>query len=213
MIDRHVTAVILAGGRSSRFGRDKLAEPLDGRPLLEHAIEAVRPHATEILVVTAPGATPAVPEDVTVVHDPVAFEGPLAGLLAGLRVAAGPVVLVVGGDMPALVGAVIESMLAELDAPNIADAPKTADAPETPDAPARIDAVVLEHDGRARPLPMVVRLEPALTVAGRLVGEGERRLRALADALATRVVPEPNWRSMDPDGLTLRDIDTPADLS
>jgi Molybdopterin-guanine dinucleotide biosynthesis protein A len=204
--DRHVTAVILAGGRSSRFGRDKLAEPLGGRPLLEHAIEAVRPHATEILVVTAPGAIPALPEGVTVVHDPVPFEGPLVGLLAGLRVAAGPVVLVIGGDMPALVGAVIESMLAELDAP------ETPDAPEAPGAPAGIDAVVLEHNGRAHPLPIVVRLEPALAAAGRLVGDGERRLRALADDLAARVVPEPNWRSMDPDGLTLRDIDTPADL-
>ena len=38
-----VAAIVLAGGRSSRFGRDKLAEPVDGRPLLDHAIDAVRP--------------------------------------------------------------------------------------------------------------------------------------------------------------------------
>ena len=195
-----VSAVILAGGRSSRFGRDKLAEPIDGRPLLSHAIDAVRPHATEILVVVAPGAAPAtaLPEGVTLVHDPVAFQGPLAGLLAGLTAAREPIVLVVGGDMPTLVDAILEAMLAELD---------------TPAAPDGAQAVVLEHDGRGHPLPMVVRREPALPAAERLIGAGERRLRALAETLTTRIIPESAWRAADPDGLTLRDIDTPADLA
>ena len=43
MTEPTVTGLVLAGGRSSRFGRDKLAEPIDGRPLLWHAIDAVRP--------------------------------------------------------------------------------------------------------------------------------------------------------------------------
>ena len=196
MSDRRVSAVILAGGRSSRFGRDKLAEPIDGRPLLGRVIDAVRPFATEIIVVAAPGRTPALPEDgaITLVHDPVAFEGPLAGLRAGLAAAREPHVLVVGGDMPTLVGAVLQSMLAELDAPGV-------------------DVVVLEHDRRPRPLPMVVRREPALAAAERLVAAGERRLRSLPETVATRViVPERTWRTLDPDALTLRDIDTPADL-
>ena len=54
-----ISVIVLAGGRSRRFGRDKLAEPVDGRPLLHHAIDAVRPIATEIIVVAAPGASPA----------------------------------------------------------------------------------------------------------------------------------------------------------
>ena len=57
-------AVILAGGRSRRFGRDKLAEQIDGRPLLDHAIEAVRPLVSGIVVVVAPEATLDVPEGV-----------------------------------------------------------------------------------------------------------------------------------------------------
>lgn len=190
-----VSAVILAGGRSSRFGRDKLAEPIDGQPLLRHTISAVRPFATEILVIAAPDAVLALPAGVTLVHDRVAFDGPLAGLLAGLEAAREPIALVVGGDMPTLVGAVLEMMLAALDVP---------DAPE---------AVVLEHDGLARPLPMVMRREPALAAADRLVSDGERRLRMLAEALTTRIVPESTWRALDPDALTLHDIDTPADLA
>ena len=188
-----VSAIVLAGGRSSRFGRDKLAEPIDGRTLLDHAIDAVRPFATEILVVAAPGASPVLPAGSALVHDSVAYEGPLAGLLAGLRVAAGPVVLVIGGDMPDLVGAVIGSMLGELENPSI-------------------DAVVLEHEGRPRPLPLVARHEPALTTATELRAAGERRLRALTGALAIHVIPEATWRTLDPDGRSLRDIDTPTDL-
>jgi molybdopterin-guanine dinucleotide biosynthesis protein A len=193
MSRRDVTAVVLAGGRSSRFGRDKLAEAIDGRPLLAHAIEAVRPVASRTLVIVAPDAAPSVPRDAVIVHDPTPFEGPLAGLLAGLRTASDPVVLAIGGDTPGLVVDVVESMLAALDS-------------------ASVDAVVLEHDGRARPLPIVLRREPALAAAADLYARGERRLRGLTEVLATHVVPEPAWRPLDPDGVTLRDIDTPADL-
>lgn len=189
-----LTAIVLAGGRSSRFGRDKLAERIDGRPLLDHAIDAVRPVASRILVVVAPDAAPALPEGTTIVHDPTPFEGPLAGLLAGLRETDDPVVLAIGGDTPDLVVGVVESMLAALD---------SSPAP---------DAVVLEHDGRARPLPIVLRHGPAVAAAAALYAQGERRLRALTETLATHVIPEAAWRAFDPDAVTLRDIDTPADL-
>lgn len=202
MTTRRLTAVILAGGRSRRFGRDKMAEPVEGRPLLHHAIDAVRPLATEILVVGAsaspPSASPPstwspLPGDVSLVRDPVAFEGPLAGLLSGLAAAHEPIVLVVGGDMPTLVGAVLESMVSELEALGA-------------------DAVVLEHAGRARPLPMVLRREPGLAAAGRLFDAGERRLGAATEALGAHVVPESTWRDLDPEARTIRDIDTEADL-
>ena len=95
--------------------------------------------------------------------------------------------------MPTLVGAVVDSMLVALDAPGV-------------------DAVVLEHDGRARPLPIALRRDPALAAADRLLADGERRLRALVEALETTVIPEATWRALDPYGMTVRDIDTPADL-
>jgi molybdenum cofactor guanylyltransferase len=189
-----ISVIVLAGGRSRRFGRDKLAEPVDGRPLVHYAIDAVRPIATEIIVVAAPDASPALPPDVTLVHDAVAFEGPLAGVLGGLAAARSPTVLVVGGDMPALSVAVLEAMVALLLA---------SDA----------SAVVLEHDARGRPLPMALRRDQSLTTAFALFAGGERRLRALAEALSAAVLPEAAWRTIDPDGKTLRDIDTEADLA
>jgi len=189
-----VAAVVLAGGRSSRFGRDKLLEPVDGRPLLHRAIDAVRPLAAEILVVTAPHGAPPLPDGVTLVHDAVAFEGPLAGFVAGLGAARSPIVIVVGGDMPALSVAVLGAMVAML-------------------ATSGDDAVVLEDEGRGRPLPMAVRREPGLAAAERLFHAGERRLRAVIGTVSTSVLPEAAWRAIDPAGDTLRDVDTESDLA
>lgn len=193
MTERRVTAIVLAGGRSSRFGRDKLMEPIDGRPLLHHAIEAVRPLASEVVVVAAPDSVPDVPPGVRVIHDRVAFEGPLAGLSAALGAVTTPVVLVVAGDMPDLVPGVVGALLRVVDTP-------------------AVEAAILEDARRPRPLPMALRREPALATARRLLDAGERRLGALPDALETTVIAEATWRALDPDGRTMRDIDTPADL-
>ena len=193
MREPRITAIVLAGGRSSRFGRDKLVEPIAGRSLLQHAISAVRPFAREVLVVTAPGAIVTAPADVRVLRDPVAYEGPLAGLVTGLRAAATPLVLVTAGDMPDLAPGVIDLLLDAL-------------------TPTGIDGAVLEHDGRPRPLPMALRRETGLAAAEGLIEAGERRLRALPDLMRAAVIPEPTWRAFDPNGRSVRDIDTPADL-
>jgi molybdopterin-guanine dinucleotide biosynthesis protein A len=190
----NVTAIVLAGGRSSRFGRDKLAEMVAGRTMLDRSIDAVRPAAREILVVTALGDARSVPNDVIAVQDSVAFEGPLVGLLTGLTHATQSRVLVAGGDMPTMIGVVLEWMLGKLDDQSV-------------------EAVILEHEGRGRPLPAAMRLRPALAAAERLVAGGERRLRALFDELATLVIVEPTWRAFDQAGQSLRDIDTLADLA
>jgi molybdopterin-guanine dinucleotide biosynthesis protein A len=188
-----VAVIVLAGGRSSRFGRDKLAEPLDGRPLLDHAIDAARRVTTEVLVVVAPGAAPAVPAGVRVVHDAQAYEGPLAGVAAGLAATHADIVVVVAGDMPAIVAGVLERLVAAVTA-------------------ARADAAVLEVGDDRPPIPMAVRRSAAVTLATSLLADGQRRLRALPDGLHAATVPEREWRADDPGGASLLDVNTPSDL-
>jgi molybdopterin-guanine dinucleotide biosynthesis protein A len=187
-----VGAIVLAGGRSSRFGRDKLAEPVDGRPLLDYPIVSVRALTDDIVVVAAPDTDPAVPDGVTLVHDPRPFEGPLAALDAGLAASRVDRVVVVGGDMPTLVPAVLGRLLAALG----------ADA----------RAAILEVDGPRAILPLALAREPSRAAVRRLLDAGERRLGALLDVLDVRIVPSAEWRFDDPEGRTLRDIDTPSDL-
>jgi molybdopterin-guanine dinucleotide biosynthesis protein A len=193
MTNDRVAAVVLAGGRSSRFGRDKLELVIDGRTLLDHALDAVRGLADETVVVAPPGQTRAVPTGVRVVHDPHPFEGPLAGLATGMDALDAAVgrVIVVGGDMPTLVPDVLRRLLQELDG---------------------AVAAVLADEHRRRPLPMALHRGPGLEAATALVRDGERSLHALLDLLGAAVIPVAGWRELDPIGATLRDVDTPDDL-
>jgi len=188
-----VAAVVLAGGRSSRFGRDKVVEPIQGRPMLDHVIERLRAVTSEVVVVAAVGAMPDIPADVDLVHDDEPFEGPLAGLAVGLRAVDPGVerVIVVGGDMPTIVPALLDRLLGSLE---------------------RRQAAVLADDERPRPLPLAVRRSVASQAAARLLEDGERRLRALLERLDVAVIPEDRWREDDPRGETLRDVDVPGDL-
>jgi molybdopterin-guanine dinucleotide biosynthesis protein A len=188
-----VAVIVLAGGRSTRFGRDKLAEPHDGRPLLDHAIDAARRLATEVLVVVAPGSDVAVPAGVRVVDDERPFEGPLAGVSAGLAATDADIVVVLAGDMPAVVAGVLERLVAVV---------ATSDA----------DAAVLEVGDDRPPLPMAVRRKAAGTMVTALLAAGQRRLRALPEGLHAAAVPEREWRRDDPAGASLLDVDTPSDL-
>jgi molybdopterin-guanine dinucleotide biosynthesis protein A len=188
-----IVGVVLAGGRSARFGRDKLAVAIEGRSMLDHAITAVEQVAGSVVVVAPPDSVPAMASDARLVHDSHAFEGPLAGLATGLN-ALDPTlerVLVVGGDMPTLVPAVLRRL---------------TDALETH------EAAVLSDDAGPRPLPIALRRSAAAPALARLLSTGDRRLRALFVELDVVVVPSATWRLDDPEGLTLRDVDVPGDL-
>lgn len=191
-----MTGVVLAGGTSARFGRDKLVEPVGGEPMLYAAIRAVAPVCDEVLVsVAADGDVPPTPEDVPVVivRDDRADEGPLAGLNSAMGQVSTSLVVVVGGDMPFLQHQVVH-VLVEY-------------ARSHPEAP-----VVALDDGEAvRPLPSVIRREIASRL-GSLVDSGERRLRALVREFPVAAVPPGTWLPLDPERRSLRDVDRPEDL-
>jgi molybdenum cofactor guanylyltransferase len=201
-----VTAIILAGGRSTRFGSDKLAAELDRGSVLGATIAAVAPLADGVIV-----AGPRLPDrfvvgdvPVALVHDPEPFAGPLAAIANALR--SGPFAgedlgLVVGGDMPRVVAAVLAAMLDVLDQDQA------------------IDAVLLgprmngaEPPPRRQVLPLAIRLEPAALAAREAIAADERSLQAFVDRLVHVELPARRWLALDPDGLTLSDVDTRADL-
>ncbi len=73
--------VVLAGGRSSRFGADKLSAPLDGRSLLEVTLSAL-PSEPAVVVV---GPVRPSGRRVTFIREHPPGGGPGAAMLAGLR--------------------------------------------------------------------------------------------------------------------------------
>jgi len=196
---RTATGIVLAGGRSSRFGRDKLGVLVDGVPLLHHALRALAPVCGEIVLVgPVDGLRVPLPRELPVplvlAADAVAYGGPLVGLHAGARRAAFPVLVVAGADMPGLRPDVLRLLL------------------DRPAAGGPVRAVALESQGRVQSLPFVVDRVAAIGAAGALLDAGRRSLRELLEALDVLLIPEAGWRELDPDGETLRDVDTPGDL-
>ncbi len=106
-----VTGLILAGGGSTRFGRDKALAALGGVPFVALVHAALSAHAGAMLVAT--GAEPrAYPVAARVVLDPVPDGGPLAGLAAGLDACETPWLLSAAVDLPYLTPAALRPLLA-----------------------------------------------------------------------------------------------------
>jgi molybdopterin-guanine dinucleotide biosynthesis protein A len=191
-----VTGVVLAGGRSRRFGRDKLAEEYQGRALLQHPVSRLLEVCDRVVIVLSPDASePAMPAGAPVAfaRDAIDDEGPLRGLSAGLEVANAEWVVLAGGDMPDLQSAVLLEMLrAGLET--------------------GVVAVSLADAGTERPLPCVLRTVPAAEAVGALLQAGRRSLRDLLAEVATVVIDEPTWTALDPERRTLVDVDEPGDM-
>ena len=82
-----VTALLLAGGLARRMGgKDKGLLPFQGRPLVEHVLEAITPQAGAILINANRNRERYRAYGHPVIHDePVDYQGPLAGFAAGLK--------------------------------------------------------------------------------------------------------------------------------
>jgi molybdopterin-guanine dinucleotide biosynthesis protein A len=187
---------VLAGGRSRRFGRDKLVEEYEGRPLIHHPVSRLLEVCDRVVVVLAPDAEePPMPAGASVefARDAIEDEGPLRGLSAGLDVAKAEWAVLAGGDMPDLQPEVLLEMLRA--------------GRET-----WAVAVTLSDEGDGRPLPSVFRAAPAADAADRLLHRGRRSLRDLFSEVSTIVVDEPTWTALDRERRTFFDIDEPAEL-
>jgi len=99
--------VVLAGGKSSRFGSDKAVAMLSGRPLIEHALDNLRRHADGVAV-----AGRQVEGVLSVEDRPSPGLGPLGGLCGALAYAAEhgfSRVLTCGVDSPYLPAELLDS--------------------------------------------------------------------------------------------------------
>ena len=188
------TGIVLAGGRSSRFGRNKLVEPYREAPLLHHAVLRVAGVCADVVVVLGPDDdAPPLPDGVRIARDATSGAGPLAGLVAGLAVTRTTWGVVAGGDMPDISTAVAREML------------RVA-------AQSSADAVALVDAGERRPLPLIVRAARVRSIAADLLDDGGRSLRGMLDRVRVAAIDEATWEALDPRRGTVRDIDVPTDL-
>lgn len=98
-----VVVVILAGGEGSRIGGAKPLKALGGERLIDRALRQARSYS-DVLAVAVRNASQAAAVDAKLIED-AAVEGPLGGLIAGLRFAKDEgcgLLLVIPADMPFL---------------------------------------------------------------------------------------------------------------
>ena len=181
----HLAALILCGGRSTRMGTDKGALPFGDASMLERVVRMVRPIVDQVIVVARQGQQ--APAGVTVVHDPVEDQGPLAGLAAGLAASTSDLNIVVACDMPLIKPAVLQRLVSMLG---------------------NHDACVAVVGGHASALCGVYRSRVAGD-AQALLDSGERRVMRLLDRIKTKRVDAALLRDIDPDLDTFLSCDTP----
>lgn len=104
MVQAPISAIILAGGAGRRMGgQDKGLLELAGQPLVRHVLARIQPQVDEILISANRNLDDYCALGHRVVTDASAgFQGPLAGVLAGLKAAQHAWVLSVPCDSPAL---------------------------------------------------------------------------------------------------------------
>ena len=100
-----ISGIILAGGKSVRFGHDKVLERIGNTSLLEQVISHIEPISKEIIIVTAKGRTfarLASRPKIKIASDIFPGQGSLGGIYTGLVKSESFYNLVVAADMPFL---------------------------------------------------------------------------------------------------------------
>ena len=182
-----ILGAVLAGGRSSRFGRDKGLARLGGERLLDRAVETLRAVCDVVVIVSSRPEHQV--EDATRIPDLRHDHGPLAGIEAALRHAeavGASGVFVLACDLPTVDASVLRAVI---DA--VGDAPAAAPRRDGPPG--------------FEPLCALYRVS-CVDVAARLLDEGERGAYALFEHVGGAVI--------DVEGASaLLNVNTPADLA
>ncbi len=177
-------AIVLAGGFSRRMGRSKSCLPWGETTLLGHTVSVVQPVVDEVVVVVREGES--LPDvAVRFAHDPAEGLGPLAGLVAGMEALDCDRVFVTACDVPFLNAALIPMLFGYSGR-----------------------AVVPVVGGRWMVTTAIYACS-LLDDARRLLAEGERRPRVLAELAGVHLVAESALRAVDPDLASFRACNTP----
>ena len=85
MEDNNILGVVLAGGKSSRFGEDKNHIKLGNKTLLEHVLYKINNKFPETLIVSNRPLRIQITEKITIIEDCFENLGPLAGVLSSMK--------------------------------------------------------------------------------------------------------------------------------
>jgi molybdopterin-guanine dinucleotide biosynthesis protein A len=190
-----ITSIVLAGGRSSRLGREKLAEVIAGKSLIERAISSLSSLSQEILIVISQKQARSslslytYPEAKTVV-DLYPGKGSLIGIFTGLVHSANFLNLFVACDMPFLNLDLLRYMI------NISPG---------------FDVVIPRIGDQMEPLHAVYSRN-CLGPMEKLIKQGNLKVTGFFDSVKVKYVEKEEMDRFDPERWSFFNINTEADL-
>ena len=104
------TAIIMAGGKSKRMGRDKSMLLINGEPVIKHIYEQLLPHFDQVLV-SSDNVSKYTFLGARVVPDEVTGKGPLIGIASAIRVSANDANFVIACDIPQIDISFVQQMV------------------------------------------------------------------------------------------------------
>lgn len=108
-----LTAIILAGGKSSRMGEDKGLMLFEAKPMIQHIINLVKPLVKHIIIISNNNSYQQF--GYPVFEDIIKDKGPLAGILTGLQQSTTAKNLILSCDVPFVNEALLELLLTQAD--------------------------------------------------------------------------------------------------
>lgn len=192
------SAIVLAGGFSSRFGQDKGVLDLAKKPLIRHVVDAISLVVDEIIVVTnsderAKKYAKFLGPEVKLAVDIGELSSPLIGALTGFGAAQGAYSLLLPFDTP-FVSREVVLLLFELCLNRAAVVPRWP-------------------NGYIEPLHAVYGTAPALEAAKAAVSEEKMKVRSMIEKLSgVRYISTLVIQKLDPELRTFFNVNTPADL-
>jgi len=192
------SAIILAGGFSSRFGQNKGLVTLKNKPLIQHVIDATCNIVDETIIVVssktqAEDFTKVTGSETRVIIDINNMQGPLVGASTGFEKAHGKYLLLLPCDTP-LISKDILSLLFQLCTN------KNAAIPRWP-------------NGYIEPLQSVYQTKPALKSAKKTLDKRRTDMRSMIRKLQNvHYVPTTTLQQLDPELKTFFNVNKPADL-
>jgi molybdenum cofactor guanylyltransferase len=193
MDESRIAAIIVAGGKSTRLGRDKASEPLLGIPLLQRVVNRLAGLVDEYVIVKARGQRlPELlpPASLVVVEDVYPEIGPLGGLYAGLRSLDSPYAVAFACDMPLLQRPLVEELIRL--------------------APGH-DIVVPVREGFPEPL-CAAYSRTCLAPIQEQIDSGNYKIAGFYGRLRPLYLSPEVWRAFDPEGLSFLNLNREEDL-
>ena len=186
---KQLAGFILAGGQSSRMGRDKALLEIGGVPLVVRTTRLLEPRVAAVTVIGPPERYAAL--GLRVVPDDQPAIGPLGGIVTALRITASEWNLLVGCDLPHLSGEWLDWLVQRA-------------------LVSKAEALVPEAERGLEPLCAIYRRScgPALAAA---IARGERKVSDAVARLNLEKITAAQWKPFDASGALFKNMNTPAD--